>query len=493
MKINILKYAHFFVLAILLTSCSQDFLDKSPESQLAAGSLTTASDAESILNGAYNVMPDYYSYSNLITSEGMSDNTYINGDNNIEQPLENFTFTAANGEIQLNWQELYKHIAAANTAIDNVTLINDPKWEGTNRKAQIIAEATFLRAFAYYWLVTSWGNVPLVLSSNNTGNNYPLRTSANLVYEQIVKDLKEAEAVLDSNPYNGEYGRATKGAARALLAKTYAQMGDYQNCLIYCNKVIDEGPYSLVPDYSNLWGISNKNSSEAIFELQVPSSGTPYSVWRINILTYGAFDSWPKRLIGSYDLVKAFNDAGDNGPRYQSTFNWQVTGASFNMPFNAWNPTQAIPFCGKFRYSDTWTNGDNLIMIRLADIILLAAEANVQIETGTQANLDAAINQLNLIRTRAGLGDTDAETKSELALAILNERRLELVYERTRWNDLKRADANGTVNMVNLMNSQVNSSLQPLNYGMQEFHKLLPIPQGDIQINKNLLPNNTGY
>ena len=491
MKKNILKYAHFFVLAIILTSCSQDFLDKSPESQLAAGSLTSASDAESILNGAYNAMPDYYSYSNFFTTEGMSDNTYINGDNNVEQPLENFTFTSANGEIQLSWQELYKHITAANTAIDNVTLINDPKWDGTNRKAQIIAEATFLRAFAYYWLVTSWGNVPIVLSSNNAGNYYPSRTSADLVYAQIIKDLKEAEAVLDNNPYDGDYGRATKGAARALLAKTYAQMGDYPNCLIYCNKVIEEGPYSLVSDYSKLWGLSNKNSSEAIFELQVPTTGSPYNVWKINVLSYGPFDNWPKRLIGSYDLVKAFNDAGDNGARYKSTFNWQVTGASFNMPFNAWDPTKAIPFCGKFSYSDTWTNGDNLIMIRLADIILLAAEANVQI--GAQTNLDAAVIQLNSIRTRAGLANTTAVTKSELALAVLKERRLELVYERTRWNDLKRADANGTINMVNLMNSQVNSSLQPLNYGMQGFHKLLPVPLGDIQINKNLLPNNTGY
>jgi hypothetical protein len=490
MKFNLskYKYIHFFVVTLLFTSCTQDFLEKAPESQLAAGSLTSAGDAESILNGAYNAMPDYYSYSNFFTTEGMSDNTYINGDNNVEQPLENFTFTAANGEIQLSWEELYKHITAANTAIDNVMLINDPKWEGTNRKEQILAEATFLRAFAYYWLVTSWGDVPLILSATNGGNYYPSRTSADLVYTQIIKDLKYAENTLNDAPYNGDNGRATKGAARALLAKTYAQMGDYANCLLYSNKVIDGGFYTLVNDYSKLWGLSNKNSSESIFELQVPTNGSPYNVWKLNVLSYGPFDNWPKRLIGSYDLVKAFNDAGDNGARYKSTFNWQVTGASFNMPFNAWDPTKAIPFCGKFSYSDTWTNGDNLVMIRLADIILLAAEANVQL-----GKLPEGTILLNRIRTRAGLPNTTALTKSELALAVLKERRLELVYERTRWNDLKRADANGVVKMVDLMNSQVNSGLQNLNYTMQSYQMLLPIPLGDIQINANLLPQNAGY
>lgn len=487
MKYNASKYIHFLVLVIILTSCSQDFLEEAPQSELAAGSLTTASDAESILTGAYNALPDYYSYHHFFINEGISDNAYINGDNSSEQPLENFTYAAENGEIQDGWEELYRHLTAANTAIDNVTLIEDPLWEGTNRKEQIIAEATFLRAHTYYWLVTSWGDVPLILSSTNDGDYYPSRTSKDLVYEQIITDLKYAESVLDDEPYNGDYGRATKGAARALLAKTYAQMGDYTNCLAYCNKVINEGPYELVANYSNLWGLSNKNTSESIFEIQVPTNGSPYSVWKINVLTYGPFDNWPKREIGSYDLIKAFEDAGDT-ERYTSTFNWQVTGASFNMPFNAWDPTEAIPFCSKFSYSDTWTNGDNLIMIRLADIILLAAEANVELD-----NLGEATTQLNQIRTRANLANTTATTKSELALAVLNERRLELVYERTRWNDLKRADANGTLNMVDLMNSQLNSSLQNLNYNMQEFHKLLPIPLGDIQINSNLLPQNPGF
>ncbi|TDD96631.1 RagB/SusD family nutrient uptake outer membrane protein [Flavobacterium cellulosilyticum] len=487
MKLNLSKYIQFFVLTIILSSCTQDFLDRAPQSELAAGSLTTAADAESILNGAYNAVPDYFTYSNFFTTEAISDNTYVNGDNAVEQPLENFTFTSSNGELQLSWQELYKHITAANTAIDNVKPINDPKWDGTKRKEQIIAEATFLRAHAYYWLVTSWGDVPLILNATNDGNYYPSRTSASLVYAQIITDLKYVETTLDDLPYHGDKGRATKGAARALLAKTYAQMGDYANCLLYCNKVIS-GPYTLVTDYSKLFGLANKNTTESIFELQVPSNGSPYNVWKLNVLSYGPNDNWPKRQIGSYDLVKAFNNAGDNGARYKSTFNWQVSGAAFTMPLNAWDTSKAIPFCGKFSYSDTWTNGDNLVMIRLSDIILLAAEANVQLD-----HLAEAKALLNQIRNRAGLANTTAITKSELAIAVLKERRLELVYERTRWNDLKRADANGVINMVNLMNSQVNSSLQNLNYNMQAFHKLLPIPLADIQKNSNILPQNTGY
>jgi starch-binding outer membrane protein, SusD/RagB family len=127
--------------------------------------------------------------------------------------------------------------------------------------------------------------------------------------------------------------------------------------------------------------------------------------------------------------------------------------------------------------------------MRLADIILLAAEANVQL-----GNNAAAIPLLNQIRKRAGLPNTTASTKSDLALAVLNERRLELVFECTRWNDLVRADANGTINLVTLMNSQIDSNGKSLNFNMNaDKHQfILPIPLQDLQLNKNL-KQNPGY
>ena len=491
MKTHISNFIYAIAFATLFASCNEDFLVKAPESSLVAGTIKSSEDAENLLNGAYNQpTKNYYQYDRYYATDGLSDNCYVNGDNvTAEQPLENFTFNSSTGSIQGDWQYLYAHLTAANAVLDEIPAINDPKWEGSNRKDQILGEASFLRALAYYNLVCHFGGVPIILSVTNGGDYYPSRNTKSEVYEQIIKDLKYAESVLPATPYNGQHGRATRGAAQALLAKTYAQMGDYANCLTYCNNVIGSGTYSLVPDFSKLWGASNKNTTESIFEIQVPTGGTPYSFWGIQIFAYVASDGWPKRNQGSYDLIKAFNDAGDNGVRYQSTFNWQIANASFNMPINAWDASKPIPFMNKLPDPNGWAGIDNLPVMRLADIILLAAEANVQL-----GNNAAAIPLLNQIRTRAGLPNITASTKSELALAVLNERRLELVFECTRWNDLVRADANGTINLVTLMNSQVDSYGKNLNFNMNpDKHQFIfPIPLQDLQLNKNL-EQNPGY
>lgn len=475
-----------------ITSCSEEFLEKAPVSSLVSGTIKTSEDAENLLTGAYNrlVSNSFYQYDHFLMTDGLSDNCYINGDNvTAEQPLENFTFSSSTSTIQSGWQYLYEHIKASNAVLEEVPKIDDPKWAGSNRKNEILAEASFLRAMDYYWLVSEFGKAPIILTVLNGGNYYPARNSESEIYEQIIKDLVFAEGILPDKPYQSQYGRATKGSAQALLAKVYAQMGDYQNCKVYANKVINGGTYSLVANYANLWGAANKNTSESIFEIQVPSSGSPYNFFGMQLFCYVPSDAWPKRNIGSYDLIKAFNDAGDNGARYTSTFNWQVANASFNMPINAWDAEKAVPFMYKLPDPNSWAGIDNIIVIRLADIILLGAEADNQL-----GDIGSAVTLLNKVRTRAGLSNTTANSKNTLALAILAERRLELVHEGTRWNDLLRADANGTINLVTLMNSQVDSHGKNLNYNMNpDKHQFIfPIPLQDLQLNKNLTQN-PGY
>jgi starch-binding outer membrane protein, SusD/RagB family len=241
MKINTSKFIFAIAFATLFASCQKDFLEKVPESSLVAGTIKSAEDAENLLTGAYNqlIAQSYYQYDRYYATDGLSDNCYVNGDNvTAEQPLENFTFTASTGSIEGDWKYLYAHLTAANAVLDEIPAISDPKWDGTNRKDQILGEASFLRALAYYNLVCHFGGVPIILSVTNGGDYYPSRNTTAEVYEQIIKDLKYAESVLPATPYNSQYGRATKGAAQALLAKTYAQKGDYANCLTYCNNVI---------------------------------------------------------------------------------------------------------------------------------------------------------------------------------------------------------------------------------------------------------------
>jgi hypothetical protein len=475
-----------------IAGCSKSFLNKTPESSLTTGNFPlSATDAESELTGAYDWMvlyTNFYQYDNFLNTDGKSDNCYVNSDNvTAEQPLEYFaTVTSSNTNVQRDWQELYNDVRAANAVLDDVPNINDPALSAA-RKIQILGEARFLRAFHYYWLVTEWGGCPIILSVSNGGNLYPARNKTAEVYAQIIADLQYADSVLDASPYNGQVGRATKGAAESMLAKTYAQMGDYANCLKYCNEVIGSGTYSLVSNFANLWGAANKNNSESIFELQ--ANGTAYGFFGFEIFDFVASDGYPKRDIGSANLINAFKAAGDTLTRYQATFNWQIPGAAFTMPANAWDPNLTIPFMNKYPDADGYNSNDDIVMIRLADIILLAAEANDQL-----GNTSAAITQLNQIRTRAGLPNTTAATQSDLALAILNERQLELVFECTRWNDLQRADANGTINIVNLMASQFDSHGNNLNYNMaaDKHQYIFPIPLEDLQLNKNLRQN-PGY
>lgn len=475
----------------MFASCSNDFLEIKPETDIVSGSFTSAQDAENLMTGAYATLGDYYQYNRYYISEGINDNHYVNGDNPVEMLMENFSFDANNGVIKDAYKSLWTQIAGANTVLDNVSQINDPKWDGTNRKNQILAEARFLRASSYYELVTQWGGVPVIKSLLNDGNLYPARNTVAEVYTQIIDDLTFAEQNLEATPYNGQKGRATKGAAQSLLAKSYAQMGDYSNCLTYANKVINSGTYALETNYSNLWGKSHNNGNESIFDVQ---QGGSTGWWGFEIFAFSPDDGWPKRNIASADLIRAFEAAGDNGSRYTSTINWQIPNASFNMPVDAWDVSEPIPFQGKYA-PEGWFSQENIRIIRLADIILLAAEANVQlVKSGAGGSLSEAKILLNQIRNRAGLANSTATTQAELALAILEERRLELVFECTRWNDLKRADSNGIVNVVDVINSQKNSSNQSLGYTMAaDKHQLiLPIPVQDLQLNKNLTQN-PGY
>jgi hypothetical protein len=479
------------IMALGLSACKKSFINKVPQSSLTTGNFfKVAADAETGLTGAYSAMRGgFYQYDNFLFTDGRSDNCYVNGDNSGQEwPLENFTYSPSNDKG--DWQILYNMIYAANTVLDNVPAITDPALTAT-RKNQILAEARFLRATHYYWLVTEWGASPLILSTNFNNNYTPVRAPVAAVYAQIIADLQFADANLPTTPANGQVGRATQGAADAQLAKTYAQMGDYTNCLTYCNKVINGGLYSLVPSYANLWGVANKNNSESIFEIQSNQTGS-YFNYGAELWDYVPSDNYPKRNIGSYDLIQAFAAAGDNGPRYTTTFSWHVANAAFNMPLNAWNPANPIPFVNKQPDPGGFDSPDDIELIRYADIILLAAEANNQL-----GNTAAAATEVNQIRTRAGLANTTAATQSAMALAVLNERRLELVNECCRWHDLLRANANGTINILTLMNNQYDSNGNLIKYGpggagVDQHLLLFPFPASELLLNPKLTQN-PGY
>lgn len=466
----------------MLPACTKDFLNKEPVSDLTTGNFyKNAHDAEAALLGAYNgLMDQYYIWDYIINEDVRADNCYAGGDNPDNFQIDNFQLTAVNGNVTRDWQGLYAGILKANAVIDHVPDINDPAWEGNDRKAQIIGEAKFLRAFHYYWLVTTWGGVPLVLSINDQ-DIYKSRSSAADVYAQIEKDLLDAESVLPTS-YSTEgetRGRATKGAAEGLLAKVYAQEGKYQECLDMCNKVIANPNYSLLDNYADLFDGNHPNSSESIFEIQHNTTGEgsygpqlmlPYSV---------TGDQWIKFNTPSHDLVNAFRAAGDSIRLHASILFEQTDFVP--SPYTAGEP---IPYIYKWKHANGWNSGDNQIMIRLADIILLKAEALNELGQTPQA-----IPLINQIRTRVDLPNTTAVSKEQVKQAILDERRLELAFEGDRWNDLLRA---GTDYTLTVMKNLKDGQGQPLNYSINENKLLFPVPQNDRDLNSNLTQN-PGY
>lgn len=478
------------VICIFAESCSKTFTDKAPISTLTTDNFyKTAADAEAGLVGAYNSYASlqFYVWDYMTNGEVRSDNCYAGGNNPVNFSLDNFTFNSTNTNVQRNWQDLYNGVGTANAVLDNVPGINDPAWAGTNRKAQILGEAKVLRAFHYYWLVTTWGDVPLALSAKDP--LYPARASVASVYARMELDLQYADSVLPATVSSTNAGRVTKGTADALLAMFYAQQGNYQQCLDYCNLVLPSkfggtgtGGYDLLPNYDNLFDNNHKNSVESIFEIQHNVGLTSYGPELLLPFSL-TNDNWPKYNVGTNDLVKAFRNEGDS-VRLHSSFYMGLASDTIAVPPPYLSGTVGVPYAYKWRHADGWSSTDNQILIRLADIILLKAEALNQLGQTAQA-----IPLINAIRARVSLAPTPASSQTDVAAAILKERRLELALEGHRWNDLLRAGAQYT---ITLMNSQVDPSGNPLNYNLSQNLLLYPIPASEIQLDANLTQN-PGY
>lgn len=473
----------FLALLGSLGACNK-VLDKTPESSFTpANFYKNASDAEAGLTGAYNSLyQQYYIWDYVTNSDARADNCFAGGSNADNFAIDNFTTTALNGNVLRDWQGLYQGINTANTVLDYVPATNDPAWSSNNRKAQILGEAHFLRAFHYYNLVTSFGDVPLVLTGVAGTNLYPARTAVAKVYDQIVVDLLYADSTLPaSSSSNGNNGRATQGAADALLAKVYAQQGLYPQAATYADKVINNGYYSLLGDYASLFDGNHANSSESIFEIQHSSTAGTVSYGPQLMLPFSLTgDTWPKFNVVTNDLMKLYRSEGDSIRLHASVY---IGVASDNVaippPYSATNGP--VPYIYKWKHPNGWSSPDNQIMIRLADIILLKAEAlNEQGQSGQ------AIALVNQVRARVKLPASTASSQTDVRAAILKERRLELAFEGTRWNDLLRA---GSAFTTSLMNSQVDPSGNALNYNVTASKLIFPIPQQERDLNKNLTQN----
>lgn len=506
------KYKIIAAAGIMLTTfgACKKFLNQQPISSVTTdNAYNTDETIEAALVGDYGsfMSTNFYQWEYIEETDMRSDNAYAGGSGDpdyLQMDLNNIS--NSNGAVQREWQELYASVAKSNIILDNIYSITDPALTEERRK-QIIGEASFLRAFNYFQLVSLWSSIPLEKHSNSSDpavirlkQSTPQET-----YDFIVSDLDTALQYLPDN-YGGDDPsvdkvRATKGAANALMAKVWAQRPDrdYNKVLTYCDAVINspEG-YQLMTNFADLFDGNHNYNSESILEIPFLAN-TPEASWGVEMF-YPTHDdddnvpddAWQRYCVPSKTLVNAY-DSENDVVRKNATISFEAVPWSDDN----WNPcgdgNTKVPFNVKQKHPNNWSSGDHYYLLRLADIVLLKAEA--------QANTDdlaGAVTTLNSIRHRAKVVSFQTNaSKEQLLTAILKERQLELAFEGQRWNDLNRYGV--TVNVMNNLNevkytcnSGTPSAPVPIKYDMTQNTTVLPIPLTEIQANPNLVQN-PGY
>jgi hypothetical protein len=406
------------------------------------------------------------------------------------------------------WNGLYRVIAQANLVLEKVPAITPMD---AAQKTKILGEARFLRAWAYFYAVRLWGDVPLVVlpQTASSENFQPAPASQEEVYALILEDLKAAEAA--GFPWMDVSGRASAAATKSMLAKVYLTMAGfplskgashYQLAADKAKEVIDyanSSPLSLnlFPTYGALHNESNDNKLEHIFMLQynVIVAGNPMNNMFPNFkpVTFqgpsGTGSSVPTEdFYNSYEEgdLRAVNQEGF----FYTTYYTNGSGAEFDLgaPYIFKHFNQKA--LGTKDQPGTRANNLNVPLIRFAEVLLTYAEAQNEV-SGPNA---LAVESLKRIRDRAGLstrsmGEFNTETFRD---AVLRERWHELCYEQITWFDMLRLRkvyneaTNGFDQFVGHVNPSSNQSLQAMHY-------LMPYPLPEMQNNPNLTPQNPGY
>lgn len=474
-------------------ACSDDFLNKPLQGELTQESFPKSKeDALLATIATYNIMRNSsFNFGLFPVMDIMSDDAY-KGSNPTDQassigPFDQFKHIATESNHSRWWNTLYEGVKRANVVLEKVP---DIAMDET-LKSRYIAEASFLRALYYFDLVRAWGGVPIVTSTNTQPGVE--RSSVDEVYSLIESDLIKAVNALPekSELPAEELGRATKGAAKSLLAKVYLFRKDFVNAEKYAVEVISSGQYGLEADFASANSEAGEHGVESVFEVSamrfegVENGGNQYA-------NVQGVRGTPNRGWGfnrpSLDLMAAFEA---NDPRYEKTILFlgeTIDGVLINGDGNTPDETRdanGVLLEIECYNQKVWTPGvtvppqfgHNRRLIRFADVLLIAAEASN--ENGKTSD---ALTYLNRIRARAREGNTallpniSVTNKDQLRSIILHERRVELALEGHRFWDLVRT-------------GQAASVLGPLGFVAGK-HELLPIPQNEIDLSQGSLKQN---
>lgn len=488
MKKRIIILSMLSVATLTVLGCKNDFIDVPSTQAVDAADIESFNNnqgAESFVTSIYEKYLDWnissFSWIGLTTiasdeADKGSDPGDTGTDKNILDALQ---ATSTTPSVTEEFGAQYQAVNRANQALKFLPLLDkaDPQL-----RARLIGEAKFMRAFTYFNLVRLFGAVPLVDHvpiAGNADDNTMLfkRVPVDQVYAFIEKDLNDAIAAL---PPKSQYpadqvGRASQGAAYALLAKVSLYEKKWQAVLDNCNMVTG---YSLTPNFQDQYKVTGKNNQESIFEIQ--SIGQTV---KIGIQQYSQTQA-PRGAGGwgwgfatpTQELVDAFNADGDHVRRDATVmfrgstlYDGTVLASTVTAPYynyKAYSPA----FLG-----DDFTDVD-IRYLRFAGVLLMKAEALNELGQTPQALIP-----LNLVRARAGLTAITSTDQNVVRQIIWNERRLELAFEHDRWFDIIRTGQ---------AQAAMAADGKTFTVGKNEVY---PIPQDFINRSNGITTQNPGY
>jgi hypothetical protein len=514
-KLKIMKkfFIPFACCFLALFSCNKA-LDTTPQDFLSpVYYFNNEKELNNAVTGVYDVMGSGTMYSGqdgLMTTMDVADEDYTTATSGPQV----YFYDTGNGTVSSLWQTLYKGIERANVVLDN---INKPAMSET-RRAILKGEVQFLRAYYYFVLVENWGDVPLHTKSTASVNDiyYP-RVPANDVYNFIISEMTEAEAAVQDISVTSA-GRISKSAVEGILARVCLFKAGYPNndaakyadALKWAKKVIDMGYHDLNPSYQQVFINLIQNKYD-----------TKESIWEVEFFTTGAGEAYSE--VGSIGVNNGISQSeltlGYSGAQYRvqkhlydkyeatdTRRDWAIAPYSYSPNGTSakanWLPTQITDrFIGKWRREYELTSskiknsdGTNFPMLRYADVLLMAAEAENEVN-GPSAQAHAWLNKVRA-RASASLytGATTITSKNAFRQVIQDERSRELCFEAwrkldlIRWNILMPTMAALIPELAaSTQNYRAQASTAAVNITSK--YLLQPIPLREISLNNLLVQN----
>jgi len=497
------------VSSLIASSCGENVLDRQSTTNVKTENYyKTVDELNSSLTGSYAILQgtdlggrEYFFLHDLRSDDVAS------GGGQLETARNQIligSLGSTNSVMTSVWNGFYRLIHRTNAIIESA-----PAATGdAGVKARIVGEARFLRAWAYFQLAAFWGDVPLYDTYAKSFDDVKPRSPQSEVFNFVISELNSLQADLPVSYSGNDLGRASRGAALTLLGKVYIFMGDYTNAKTQFEAVKGMG-YALVDKYFDNFKEETEYNKESIFELSYTSSGN--FNWDADGNGTSVNESWIRSqeysAVGWRNLIpsdKLLNEYEANDPRLKDNFYFignyygnfpdsveltaaKVQGNSSNFhgvtQKISWKKYSVMYKIDPGGYYDKI--GINYRMYRYADVLLMLAECENEVGTGA-----AAMDYMNMIRNRKSVSmpnyptaDFPCNSKAEITRAIIHERQVELGGEEVRNFDILRWRKNGKL------------ATEPISYFEANKFELLPIPQDEINTNKDIPQSeqNPGY